>query len=750
MRLVFSFCEKDKPIALKVLKWAASLDRTIEFPTLLCFDASTDATEVLDVARDLFLNVETFVYPTPKALPWPRPQNRAFQACVRHIQTLSPKPWFWWEPDLTPLKAGWFRAIAEAHEKGGKAFSGHLVEHMGHMTGCGVYPHDFPIQSVRGMLADKASWDLMMWKDIHRKVNPINHLLQHQYCVDGIVPSFPTAQSLSLLREGAVVFHRCKDGTLVDRLMEEKNGTPRITFFQTVKRAVTGVSENVGVMAYLPPPGFGNSDVFLKHITECPPKHQLVLLSDHPWPQSVQIPDPLKVCTSKNDIASFVFLHALNMAERSNWTHFIWLETDCRVGSEGWDRRVMAQWKGAADGVIGGGNLAMFGAVRGTPVDAQLKALEQKYPVGNASRGPFSRTTILLHGHGKLGAILAPFVNGAPAVYAVKALRELIGEGTVTDLLKKLPIQDLSLGHLTVAKYGANRCLSKWWHMPGLMATAGEQIYPIKTRMSLLKSGEVDIVHPIKGRWRPAPVDGYSFHCSGNFGDLIYALKAIKTIGGGELIISPDSKSSIPPKHPITRQMFDMFYPLLKSIPWLGSVTFSDKWVGASYDLDDFFELWLTRRKLKLSIENLAEMYCYAIGVHQLFDPSPWLECGSKPIAKVVIHRSARYQEDGFPWGAIMKRVAGQALFIGLPDEWQAFTAKYGPVPFYGCGDFMDMAAVINGAEWFVGNQSLPCAIALALGKNVYQETFSGSPDCVFDRGNFFNNKSPLGVIRWM
>lgn len=761
MRLVFPFCEKDKHLALRVLKWAAILDERIDAPALLCYDDSTDATELLIVANDLFTKVETFVYPTPKPFPWPRLQNRVFQACATHIATLPPMPWFWWEPDLTPIRSGWYRVIAEEHAKGGKPFSGHVVRHVvpsGHMTGCGVYPPNMHAYE-RAMLADKAAWDVNMSKEMIRKCHPMNALLQHQYFDDNDkCPTFPTLTSLNVLLDSAVTFHRCKDGTLIDRLMEDRGSpSPVERMVSAVQEWVSGVSPKYGVIAYVPPPNVGHPDVFLKHLEEYPPKNRLFILSDHEWKNSFRIPDPTVTWKNSDRIASTVFVHVLRFAERRGLTHFIYLETDCRMKGDGWDIKLFDEFVTGRNRLIAGGNMGVCSVNNGNgEFRKSFDALAKKHGCNDA-RHKVHRTAILTHKHPN--PVPIPFVNGAVAVYSVAQLRGLFdGETPESAVSTWFTVQDRCIAERALEKFGPVETLSRFKHMPTVMATAGEKIYPFATRINTLNRGHVTCAHPIKNRWRPPPKGGYSFYHSGDFGDIIYALKAIQLIGGGKLVLGREYKGKHPPRSPITREGFELLQPLLAKQNYITSVEFSEKAVPCSHDMNLFREFWQLRHtKYKLPYETLVEMNCYTIGVEPLFTTDPWLSSDRKTIAPFIVHRSRRYNAQDFPWREIVEQCGRSACFIGLPEEHELFSEQYGHISFYQPMDFADMAAVINGAKGFIGNQSFPCSVALGLGQNVLQEAYyvkrdgsEASPDCLFERPNFFTQKTPLDEIPWL
>ena len=79
---------------------------------------------------------------------------------------------------------------------------------------------------------------------------------------------------------------------------------------------------------------------------------------------------------------------------------------------------------------------------------------------------------------------------------------------------------------------------------------------------------------------------------------------------------------------------------------------------------------------------------------------------------KVVIHRSHMRQNQEFPWEKIVKN---GAIFITSDIvEWNAFPWKKG-VEVLVSDTVTEMAAAIASAKLFVGNQSMPFALASAL-----------------------------------
>ena len=119
--------------------------------------------------------------------------------------------------------------------------------------------------------------------------------------------------------------------------------------------------------------------------------------------------------------------------------------------------------------------------------------------------------------------------------------------------------------------------------------------------------------------------------------------------------------------------------------------------------------------------ENLLELQMH-----------PHMECREIrkfPGRPIVVHRTPHYQEGNQTLSPVWKnfvdrRLADQAVFIGLESEhsWIEETFKI-HIPHYKTYDWMEVARVIMGSEFFICSMAAPCALALALGKTMAIET---------------------------
>lgn len=250
-----------------------------------------------------------------------------------------------------------------------------------------------------------------------------------------------------------------------------------------------------------------------------------------------------------------------------------------------------------------------------------------------------------------------------------------------------------------------------------------------------------------------------AYYHSGDLGDIIYALAAIRLAGGGKLLLGPRSLRTPPPANPMREDQFERLQPLLESQPYISKAQFTERYPGTdtAFDLNRFRENWGDKGlRERTGISTLVRMHCHLLGVDEKFHPGDiWLTVPNViETGMFTCHRSARYrstEDDPFPWELIVKRYAKRLLFVGLPSEHAEFQRQFDcKVSFWQCVDFLEMARVIAGSNGFIGNQSFPNAIALGCGQRVAQEVWPTSPDCVFARPNFIHQPlSEAALKRW-
>jgi hypothetical protein len=656
------------------------------------------------------------------------------------------EPWFWWEQDGVPIKKSWLVTLDEAYKNSGKQF---LAYRAGGFT-CGLmmYPPRVGQYCLSALLTISKSWDTVICDNASGKI-AFTNLIQH--LPHSGEKHFEGAIELGLIEQGAVIFHRCKDGSLqecISRMTIQDVGTKMV---EVCPNTSLVKAKNLCIFVYLPPPGVGHTEVFLKNLRDFPPHNRVFMISEHPWPGVTKIVNPVSlVGKDYQKIYNLLLVESLRIARKEGYSHMLYLETDCRVKGDDWDDRIYTEFLEHKQAILGG-CLAICGDLTSPAFNSQFTKLTNKYN-SNDSNGVKRNWPIIRQGNYRTNHPIV-FVNGAPAIYEVKAILEIIEEEQKQNNLAQVKVLDADLGWMIGRKFGILESFNKIVHLPLVLATGGETIIPFSDRTSQLTDLKVAAIHSIKTRWRPTKRCP-RFYFSGDLGDIIYSLKAMKLFGGGELWLGPELKSKYPPRDPIQLKGFEFLEQLIRCQPYVKDVRFCPTHPADNeidYDFNSFRELWSNVNfRHDTGINRLFEMMTEIIGVRQLVNEESWLEIGgSESIMPVVINRSFRYQQSEMPWSSIMAKVRNSAVFVGFPQEHARFASEFGQVCYYSVKDSLELARIIAGAKWFIGNQSFPLSLALGLGVPTYHEMWLQSPDCVFKRPGAFTWKDPIEVIQW-
>lgn len=220
-----------------------------------------------------------------------------------------------------------------------------------------------------------------------------------------------------------------------------------------------------------------------------------------------------------------------------------------------------------------------------------------------------------------------------------------------------------------------------------------------------------------------------SFKHSGDAGDIIYSLATVRLVGGGDFYLSKSASTRV-----LMNQIaIENIAPLLRSQPYIRKV---EPYCGGSVAYDfDLFRALLNER------EPLAVLHLRRFGLPDSAIREPWLFLDQERIKvtaspKVIISRTARYQNMHFPWTRIVEKYKGKCCFVGSRDEWEAFKSDFGQIDYLVTPTLLELAYAIAASQLFIGNQSTPYAIAEGLKKDSIQETCLWCPNCIFRRAN--------------
>ena len=240
--LVIPYHKKDAVLAKQLVNWMAELQPYGYLqPCILACDASVDREtqkEIFELAQVAFSSVDLLRIPVPlDRQGWIPGSNFMFEKVAQTIQECVKLPWFWCEPDCVPLRESWLDALGEMYAIQAKRFMGAWVDSKQaglpnrYLEGCAIYdPHaydgikQFTSSTTVGFPIGAAGYTVM------RSTN--TPLIQHFWGKPDLAPTFRETKGendpentipMGYLRPDAAIFHRVKDGTLIDLLRARKN-----------------------------------------------------------------------------------------------------------------------------------------------------------------------------------------------------------------------------------------------------------------------------------------------------------------------------------------------------------------------------------------------------------------------------------------------------------------------------------------------------------------------------------------------
>jgi hypothetical protein len=234
IRVVFPLCQKDGKLLYENLRWQTELDGRKDFACIIAVESGTSS-GLVDIctkeAAKSYSDVATFFYPRAPKPKWPNAPNWVFQHTARFMHRQG-DPWFWMEADCLALRPGWLTIWNERYFSSGKPIMGCIVPQLGHCNGTAVYPANFPHLSRKAMTCTDVAWDgLMKPETIHLTENAPD-LMCHVWGVkngkalpfNGDPAVFKSQADVDAwVDPRAVLFHRSKNTTLIERLRERKH-----------------------------------------------------------------------------------------------------------------------------------------------------------------------------------------------------------------------------------------------------------------------------------------------------------------------------------------------------------------------------------------------------------------------------------------------------------------------------------------------------------------------------------------------
>lgn len=225
------------------------------------------------------------------------------------------------------------------------------------------------------------------------------------------------------------------------------------------------------------------------------------------------------------------------------------------------------------------------------------------------------------------------------------------------------------------------------------------------------------------------------FAHSGDLGDIVSSLPAVRQLGGGSYSLCTYPHRSGGPREPMSLKRAMFLLPLLRAQSYITEANFEQVPREVTHD---FTTLRLKTHKDD-GRDTLSDWHANHLGITEPLDTSPWLKAEPDPnyVGKVVVARSLRYNNPEFPWTRIFDKHKGNIAFIGHASEChKLLTRARGRLPIARCEDALHMARIIAASSECYMNQSFPLWVALGLGKKVSVECWRPSPDVRIPRDN--------------
>lgn len=231
------------------------------------------------------------------------------------------------------------------------------------------------------------------------------------------------------------------------------------------------------------------------------------------------------------------------------------------------------------------------------------------------------------------------------------------------------------------------------------------------------------------------------FTHSGDAGDVVYSLAAVKVLGGGMMFLTPHNKYPYPLNSRWARMggeasWVDNIAPLVESQDYILKCRYTHGHpASTTHDLNRFRIPW--RNRTAADFDSILKLHMDAFALPM--PTAPWLTVPDPIVIEgkpIVVNRTARYQNLDYPWTAFIEKYHRQMTFVGTLQEYELFCgfAPQCKFDYRPTKDALELARVIAGCKLFCGNQSLALAIAHGLHKKVMVETWPLNSNCVVER----------------
>jgi hypothetical protein len=233
------------------------------------------------------------------------------------------------------------------------------------------------------------------------------------------------------------------------------------------------------------------------------------------------------------------------------------------------------------------------------------------------------------------------------------------------------------------------------------------------------------------------------FKHSGNAGDIIYSLNAIRKAcedNGTEAVLYlhlDQPLRHMMAGHPVgnvmlNEYMYKMLKPLLLSCDFIYNVHIYNG-QKIDYDLDKFRQIGLN-----LGGGDIKKWYYYAYPELTFDIEGPIFSSERSKDDFLLINRTNRYQNGQIDYSYLNDYNIKQ-MFAGTKDEFEVMKKTLPRLEYLKVNDFNELKDYISASKVFLGNQSMCFAIAEQLQTERILEVYFGCPNVIPAGGEFYD-----------
>ena len=243
------------------------------------------------------------------------------------------------------------------------------------------------------------------------------------------------------------------------------------------------------------------------------------------------------------------------------------------------------------------------------------------------------------------------------------------------------------------------------------------------------------------------------FKHSGNAGDIIYSLNAIRSAcilhdRDAILYLKLDEPIQLHPsfKHPLggvmlNRYMYDNLRPLLLECDFIEDVVIYTN-QKVDYDLDAF-----RRIGFNLGAGDIKKWYLYAHPELQYYYSNDPIFINRDSKDYIVLNRSERYNNGQIDY-SILNQVQLPIYFVGTDTEFAIMKNIVWDLQHKKVANFLELKDFIAYSKLFIGNQSMCYAIAEQVDTNRLLEVFFGCPNVITEGLEMFNQEGFIHALK--